>query len=205
MASRARTIGPAGIERRGTGAPDLLRAGHRSIRDLFDEFERTEEPAAKRRLVEKALIALTIHAKLEEELFYPAARRGIGDHQLMDEAAEEHHVVDLLVAELASMKSTDPRYEAKFLVLAQNVRNHVDQEEQDMLPRIEAQGDVDLESLGQEMAERKKTLEEEVSLDSIRGEAWPVPGETPRGPSTVRSRGRRRARGRARQKTTGRS
>ncbi len=175
-----------------TGATGMLREDHRRVKELFDEFERTEERPAKHRLVARALVDLTIHAKLEEELFYPAARRKIPDAELMDEAAEEHHVMELLIGELASMNPADARYDAKFLVLAENARHHIQEEEQEMLPKIERSG-LDLESLGQDMSERKTTLAEEVSLESIRGEAWPTPGEAPGAPAT-RRRSRRTSR-----------
>lgn len=202
MASKGKKSGNASTGRAAadvTSAVGMLEEDHRKVQQLFDEFERTEESAAKRRLVEKAIIELTIHSKLEEELFYPAARRKIGDEELMDEAAEEHHVVALLIGELASMKPSDPRYEAKFLVLAENVRHHIEEEEAEILPKVERAG-LDLESLGQEMGERKMTLAEEVSVDTIRGEAWPVPGETPRRASGGRRSRSRRVGGRARAK-----
>jgi hemerythrin superfamily protein len=151
-------------------ATEMLREDHRAVKGLFEEFVSTEESEAKKRLVDKALIELTIHAKLEEELFYPAVRKELEDDALMDEAAEEHHVAKLLVAELASMTPSDKHYDAKFTVLAENVRRHIQEEEDELLPRIESSNS-DLESLGQEMAERKLILLKEVSLESIRDEA----------------------------------
>lgn len=184
-------------------ATEMLREDHRKVKEIFDEFESTEESGAKRRLVEKALIELTVHAKLEEELFYPTVRRETREEDLMDEAQEEHHVAKLLIGELASMKPTDARYDAKFLVLAESVRRHIDEEEGEILPKIESSG-FDLETLGQEMTERKLALEREVTLESIRDEA---PSEVEgivaahaggsRGKSSRRIRGRSRSRAKA--------
>lgn len=151
-------------------ATEMLREDHRKVKEIFDEFERTEDSAAKKRLVERALIDLTVHAKLEEEVFYPTVRREIREEDLMDEAAEEHHVAKMLIGELASMKPSDSRYDAKFMVLAENVRHHIEEEEGEMLPKIEESG-FDLETLGQEMTERKLRLVDEVTLESIRDEA----------------------------------
>lgn len=151
-------------------ATEMLREDHRKIKEIFEEFERAEESAAKKRLVERALVELTVHSKLEDELFYPTVRRETREEGLLDEAAEEHHVARLLVGELASMKPSDARYDAKFLVLAESVRRHIDEEEAEILPKIEESG-FDLETLGQEMTERKLRLADEVSLESIREEA----------------------------------
>lgn len=179
-------------------ATELLREDHRKVKALFDEFESTEEPGAKRRLVERALVDLTVHAKLEEELFYPTVRRETGERDLLDEAEEEHHVAKLLIGELASMKPSDNRYDAKFLVLADSVRRHIEEEEGVMLPRIEGSG-FDLETLGQEMTERKLALEREVSLETIRDEApREVEGVVSSRAGGTRARSSRRVGGRGR-------
>jgi hypothetical protein len=180
-------------------ATELLREDHRKIRGIFEEFERTEDAAAKRRLVETALVELTIHAALEEELFYPETRREIEDAELMDEAVEEHALAKVLLAQLAEMTPSQPRYDAKFLVLAESVRRHIEQEEGAILPEAERAG-FDLEALGQRMSERRLELAEQVTIETIRDlgpagldEAEPAPrparGRAP-------GRGRRSARGR---------
>ena len=84
-----------------------------------------------------ALMELEVHSKLEEELIYPAIRAEIDDDDLMDEALEEHHVVHGLLGELKKMKPSDERYDAKFTVLAENVRHHIKEEESDMFPMAE--------------------------------------------------------------------
>ena len=162
------------------GATEILRQDHAKVRKIFDEFESTEESAAKRRLVETCLIELTIHSKLEEELFYPAARKH-SDEDIVDEAEEEHHVAKLLIAELSTMTPSDKRYDAKFTVLSDSIRHHIEEEEGEMFPSFEKSG-VDLQTLGQEMMERKQNLMQEVTLDSIRQElSIEVSGEIPSG------------------------
>jgi hemerythrin superfamily protein len=189
----------------GLSATQLLREDHKKVKGLFDEFESSEDGQAKRRIVEKAIVELTIHAKLEEELFYPTIRRETEEEELVDEAEEEHHVAKLLIGELAPLKSSG-RFEAKFTVLAENVRHHIEEEEGEIFPKIEKSG-FDLETLGQEMKERKMRLMQEVSIETIRDEASGIVAELPAsggGRSRRASRGsksrRMGARGRARAK-----
>jgi len=107
---------------------DMLREDHMKVKGLFEEFEQADDADAKQRIVETALAELEVHAKLEEELIYPEIRQEIDD-DLMDEALEERHVVYGLIGELKKMKSSDERYDAKFTVLAENVRHHIKEEE----------------------------------------------------------------------------
>ena len=98
-----------------------------------------------------------MHAKLEEELIYPAIRAAIGDEDLMDEALEEHHVVHGLLGELKKMTPSDERYDAKFTVLAENVRHHIKEEESDMFPQAE-ECEIDWEALSARVTKRKEQL-----------------------------------------------
>lgn len=150
-------------------ATELLRQDHAKVKDLFTEFEEAENPDQRGRIVEQALVELAIHAKLEEELFYPAARRELGDQKL-DEAEEEHHVAELLMSELVDMSPGDDRFDAKFTVLAKSVKHHIEKEEDEIFPRIERSG-LGLDTLGAEMLERKQDLLEELTVS---GKASPV-------------------------------
>jgi hemerythrin superfamily protein len=202
--SKKSEVKPGQVE--GAGATELLREDHRKVKEIFDEFERTEETAAKRRLVESCLIELSIHAKIEEELFYPAARKA--DPELIDEAEEEHHVAKLLISELCRMKPSDDRYDAKFSVLSESVKHHIEEEEGELFPKFEKSG-VDLETLGQEMAERKMRLMEEVSLESIREEinivvASVAPAGAAAGRGSRNTRSRRNSRGSRSRRVSGR-
>jgi hemerythrin superfamily protein len=136
---------------------DLLRADHKKVKGLFEEFEQADDAKAKHRIVETALAELEVHAKLEEELIYPAIRAEIGDEDLMDEALEEHHVVHGLLGELKKMKPSDERYDAKFTVLAENIRHHIKAEESDMFPQAE-ESEIDWEALSAQVTKRKEQL-----------------------------------------------
>src|SRR3954469_191036 len=109
----------------------MLKDDHDQVKSLFDQFEKVKTRQAKLRLVREALTELKVHAAIEEELFYPAVRRTVGGG-LMNEADEEHHVAKLLIAELDGMDGTESHFDAKFTVLAENVRHHIEEEEGEM-------------------------------------------------------------------------
>src|ERR1700722_13675154 len=113
----------------------MLKADHEKVKKLFDQFEKTEDKKAKKKIVEEALTELKIHATIEESLFYPAVRQEIDDEEgIMEEADEEHHVAKVLIAELDKMTGNEDHWEAKFTVLSENIRHHIKEEESDMLP-----------------------------------------------------------------------
>lgn len=119
-------------------------------------LRKADTPAAKRKIVEQALTELKIHAVLEEEIFYPTVRRHVGS-KLMNEADEEHHVAKVLIAELDTVPDKNDHRDAKFTVLAESVRHHIKEEEDQMLPKAR-ELDIDFEALGQLMLDRKKQL-----------------------------------------------
>ena len=133
----------------------ILKKDHKTVQELFEKFEKSESAAEKKKIVAKALEELKIHALLEEEIFYPSVRRHVGK-EIMNEADEEHHVAKLLIAELDANKTPDHR-DAKFMVLAENVRHHIKEEENEMLPEARKL-DIDFEALGRQMLQRKKEL-----------------------------------------------
>jgi hypothetical protein len=138
----------------------LLKKDHDTVKGLFDQFENTENRAEKKKLVAKAIDELKIHATIEEELFYPAVRQRMDDDEgLMDEADEEHHVAKVLIAELEAMTGKEEHYDAKFIVLAENIRHHIKEEEEEMLPKAR-KTDIDFEALGALMLERKEELKQ---------------------------------------------
>jgi hypothetical protein len=141
---------------RSNPATALLKEDHERVKALFDRFEATKGRAAKTKIVREALTELKVHAAIEEELFYPAVRKPVGK-EIMNEADEEHHVAKLLVAELDRMDGTESHFEAKFQVLAENVRHHIKEEENEMLPKAE-KVKVDFEALAEKMKRRKERL-----------------------------------------------
>jgi hemerythrin superfamily protein len=144
-------------EARASTIIEMLREDHRKVKDLFEEFENTEDSKEKQQIVGKALAELQVHAKLEEEIIYPAIRSEIEEQDLMDEALEEHHVVHTLVAELKKMKPSSERYDAKFTVLGESVKHHIKEEEGQMLPKAE-KCDIDWEDLTNQVMKRKEQL-----------------------------------------------
>ena len=144
-------------------AIEMLREDHRKVKDLFEHFEGTDS-GDKKEIVDTTLRELEIHTSIEEEIFYPAARLALqeleGDEgdDVIDEAWEEHHVVKLLAAELKKMRSSDDRYDAKFTVLAESVKHHIEEEEGELFPKLEAH--IDGEELGEKMMVRKQKLQQ---------------------------------------------
>jgi hemerythrin-like domain-containing protein len=112
---------------------------------------------------------LKVHTKLEEEIFYPAMREKGGElADMIAEATEEHHVVDLLVAELEKLNSADEQYDAKFTVLMENVEHHVEEEEGQLFPKAGKALRGELDELGDEMSERKVQLKTEAKATPAR-------------------------------------
>jgi len=134
----------------------VLKKDHDTVKGLFDAFEKADTPAARKKAVEEALLELKIHAVLEEEIFYPTVRQTVGS-KVMNEAEEEHHVAEVLIAELDTASANNDHRDAKFTVLAESVRHHIEEEEDQMLPKAK-ELDIDFEALGQRMLDRKKEL-----------------------------------------------
>jgi len=143
-----------------TDAIVLLKQDHKEIRRTFQEFERLGEDAdkAKGKLVDRIIELLTVHTYIENEVMYPRVRKLLPD--LEDdilESYEEHHVADVLVVELASMKPTDERFTAKSTVLIESVRHHMEEEEEDWFPKVrDGLGRKQLQEIGEEMLKVRK-------------------------------------------------
>jgi iron-sulfur cluster repair protein YtfE (RIC family) len=135
-------------------ATALLKKQHRQVEKLFMQCEKAEEPRQRRRLMDEIAEALKLHTRIEEEIFYPAVRRmGTAKaEEMVDEAFEEHHVVDLVLAELPQVDPEDERFEAKLTVLSELVEHHVEEEEEEMFPMAEKKlGAERMKELGQRM------------------------------------------------------
>lgn len=143
---------------------DMLAEDHKKVKKMFDQFEKIKEDDAKQMLIEKCCSELTVHAQLEEELFYPALRDRIDDLDLIDEAEVEHATAKQLISELSSMQPGDALYEAKFTVLGEYVKHHIEEEEKEIFAKAKKSG-LDLEAMAEEAKERKAQLREELGLD----------------------------------------
>jgi hemerythrin superfamily protein len=144
----------------------MLAEDHKKVKKMFDQFEKIkeEDDDAKQMLIEKCCAELTIHAQLEEELFYPALRNTIEELDLVDEAEVEHATAKQLISELSSMQPGDALYEAKFTVLGEYVKHHIEEEEKEIFAKAKKSG-LDLEAMAEEAKERKMELREELGLD----------------------------------------
>lgn len=139
-------------------AISILKKDHDKVKDLFDKFEDAKTLHEKKKIVADTITELKLHAAVEEGIFYPAVRKTVGK-DLMNEADEEHHVAKVLIAELEQMDGTEEHYEAKYRVLAENIRHHIKEEERYMFPEAEtASINLDMDALGAKMQTRKKAL-----------------------------------------------
>jgi hemerythrin superfamily protein len=140
----------------------LLRDDHRTVEKLFKEFEKAGPRAGKTKwkLVDKIIEELSIHAMIEETIFYPAVRNAVEDAEDdVLEALEEHHIVKWVLSELEGMTPKDERFDAKVTVLIENVRHHVKEEQDELFPEVRAaMTRKDLTTLGEAMAEAKKVV-----------------------------------------------
>ena len=140
-------------------AISILKKDHETVKELFDRFEKAESSSEKERIITRAVTELKMHAVVEEEIFYPTVRKHVGA-DIMNEADEEHHVAKVLIAELDLNRGGGDHREAKFTVLAESVRHHIKEEENEMLPKAK-ELDIDFEALGQKMLDRKKELKQD--------------------------------------------
>ncbi|GAB3764950.1 hemerythrin-like domain-containing protein [Nocardioides ginsengisegetis] len=153
-----------------TDAIVLLKDEHQLIRKAFTDFEEAGDKAyaAKGAAVDRIIELLTVHTYLENEVMYPRVREllpEVEDDVL--ESYEEHHVADVLVVELAAMKPDSERFVAKTTVLIENVRHHMDEEEQEWFPKVrEGLGRTVLQEIGAEMIEARKTAPKRPSQPS---------------------------------------
>ena len=150
----------------------MLKQDHSNVKDLFDEFEGTDDERTQMEIAKRAINELKVHAAVEEEIFYPAVREMIDDREVMSEATEEHHVVHFLIDELENQRLDHDTYHAKFIVLAENVRHHIKEEEGEMLPKIDAE-DEELEKIGTRMSRRKQELMENPGALNRKGNSRP--------------------------------
>lgn len=137
-------------------AISLLKQDHREVEAFFAQFEKAESKAEKGKLATKICLALTVHARIEEELLYPPAHAEI-DHELVDEAQVEHNSAKLLIAEIEQMSPGDHLFDARVKVLSEYIRHHVKEEENEMFPQLKSSG-LDLRDLGAALMQRKVEL-----------------------------------------------
>lgn len=161
-----RTTGRSG---KAHDAYSLLQEDHKRVQKIFKQFEKLdrEDTEAMRELVETACAELDLHARIEEELFYPALREA-GDEakmNLLDEAEVEHDSAKQLIAQLQELQPDDPRYAATFTVLGEYVNHHIEEEEGELF-KLAKKAKIDADAIGEAITERKQQMQGEAGDDA---------------------------------------
>ncbi len=148
-------------------ALELLMSDHRKVEDLFEQFEQEKEgdEGTRREIAQRICTELTIHAQVEEELFYPWLRENLEDDEMemLEEAQIEHNTAKDLIAQIESATDIDEVFNARVKVLSEYIKHHVQEEENEIFPEVRDEQE-ELDELGQEMAARKGELKEELGL-----------------------------------------
>lgn len=145
----------------------LLKQDHRTVEALFEEFEDADEQEQSQ-LAERICNMLTVHAQIEEEILYPAAKEaleGEDEEDLVHEAAVEHESAKDLIAKVEGMTPDDELFEATVKVLGEYVKHHVKEEENELFHALK-KTDLDLKEMGSQLAERKYALMEEMGIEA---------------------------------------
>ncbi len=140
-------------------AIELLKADHRKVEDLFSQFEDAKTPADRKKIAQQICLELTVHTRIEEEIFYPAVEGKISD-DTVTEAYVEHDGAKLLIAEIESTDPKDKYYQSKVHVLSEQIKHHVHEEEK-LLRGMFSQSrrtDLDMAAMGEQLAARKAEL-----------------------------------------------
>lgn len=154
----ARKRSPAG-KRSTQDAIALLKSDHRQVEDWFQQFQKARSDARKTELAGKICAALKTHTSIEEEMFYPAFLEATGERDIHHEAEVEHEGAKRLIADIEKSGPEDDYYDAKVKVLSEMIKHHVKEEEKrgGMFTKAR-QSDMDLKSLGEQLAQRKQEL-----------------------------------------------
>jgi hemerythrin superfamily protein len=164
-------------KQQGADVTALLTEDHDKVKQLFKQYEKLKEVGSsdeKAVLAAEICLELTVHAQVEEEIFYPAVREATDDDDLMDEAEVEHASAKDLIAQIGEMDPEDDMFDARLKVLGEYVNHHVQEEEKEMFPKAR-NAKVDLKTLGDEVQARKEVLFAEMA-----GETAEEPSATPK-------------------------
>jgi hypothetical protein len=161
QSAQAKSAKPRRTRRTGRRDPlaiTLLKKDHREVEGWFDEYEQLEDDSDKLALFNQIALALKVHTRIEEEIFYPEERGEVED-DMLDEAYVEHDGAKKLIAEIEAMQPGDEYYDAKVKVLGEYIKHHVKEEEQPGGIFSQAKkGDEDLEAMGERLKARKEEL-----------------------------------------------
>jgi len=149
-------------------AVSLLTSDHAEVKQMFEEYRQLVQDNAdddrRDELAAEICSALTVHAEIEEDIFYPALRERLDDDLALDQAEVEHAIARDLIEQIVAMEPDDALFDARVLVLAEYVEHHVQEEESEIFPQAEKSG-IDLDELGAELADRKYELLAELDDD----------------------------------------
>lgn len=157
---------------RAKDAINLLKADHAEVKQCFKDYEKLVDgdaaPEERQALAEQICMMLTVHAQIEEEIFYPEARRLLDpdDLDLVDEADVEHASAKDLIAQIQSMSPGEDLYDAKVTVLGEYVSHHVEEEQDELFPKVKKAG-MDTKAIGEQLFERKESLMAEMSAKQV--------------------------------------
>lgn len=138
-------------------ATAMLRADHKKVSALFTQYEGARSTSRKKSLVAQICTELRVHTKIEEEIFYPAVKAALKDHELVPEATVEHASVKELIAQVEGKEPEGEMFDARIKVMSEFVKHHVKEEQNEMFPKAK-KTKLDMRALGAEMAERKAEL-----------------------------------------------
>jgi hemerythrin superfamily protein len=147
----------------------LLKEDHRKVEDLFEQFEKASGDGRKEKLAQEICLELSVHATIEEEIFYPACE-GKVEEDLLKESYVEHDAAKVLIAEIASGSGeSDEFFDSKVKVLSEEIEHHVQEEEKRMegLFAQAKKAGLDMDALGEQLAERKEQLTIEYRASGI--------------------------------------
>lgn len=138
-------------------ATALLRADHKLVSDLFEQYEKSRSTSKKKDLVAQICKELTVHAQVEEEIFYPAVKAALKDHELIPEANVEHATLKDLIAQVEGIEPDGEMFDAKIKVMSEYVKHHVKEEQNEIFPKARATS-LDMTELGGQITARKQEL-----------------------------------------------
>ena len=161
-------------------ALEMLVADHEAVAKLFKQYDKQKDAddESRQETAEKICNELTVHAEVEEELFYPWLRENLAedDVEMVDEATVEHQTAKDLISQIEDAEELDDAYDAKVKVLNEYIDHHVEEEENEIFPKVKSKKD-ELDALGEEMMARKVELKEELGMEDDEEPAASKPGK----------------------------
>jgi len=134
-----------------------LKADHKAVSALFAAYEKARAPSMKKKLVAKICTELSVHAQVEDEIFYPAVKAALKDKELVPEAIVEHATLKNLISQIEGKEPDGEMFDAKVKVLSEYVKHHVKEEQNEMFPKAK-KTKLDMRALGAQLAARKQEL-----------------------------------------------